>query len=610
MNKTIRLAAFIWAVILLCGATIISAQEAWKGTATGGNTVTSAGGNISVEAMNPGLGYALRPRPYGLDKDYSVSFSFKLNTYNNHWLTVYFDDFIFMNIDWGTELKYWNGEVPGILGKLEANRTYLVKIEAHPSRGYYEVFLDGTKAGTAVDVTPGARGGGHPSAEIAPEGTILAGDSEGSDYNRGSAGWSDFIFPAGGAAGAVLEKTAPDEQVEEAVSDLDKPNEEAKTEPDEEKAAVVQEEPALDEKAPPTEKPDPGAVASVPANLLAEDLNFKDADVCQDDHLNGNNADWGGSPAFYVSSKVNGARNTNRRAFLWFDVHAVPWGADGPAKVELELNLAPSAVPGDLVIRAYRATGSWREGDGVYQPGKIAPDADEGIITWNFQPGWDSSKPWAEATVGDAAGPVRWDITELVKGWRSGRFPNHGLVLVGENEGTAGYSKGFVSSEGDDPELRPKIVLNGAGGKAAAPPDQKPPDGEEIRILDGVWNYEGYSAEEARHEEFGSWVFATKPKVLIAEWWRDFELRTLGHKARETVTYDLRWTGNGEGFVAQAVNKDGTKEVIEARWAHVYHGPFVDLQGRYYNVGAGKVEPDPESVVLFSARRVSDDPRK
>jgi len=597
-------------MIFLLGSFFASAQDPWRATATGGNSVKVAapGGGLAIEAMKPGAGYAVRPRPYGLDEDYSVSFAFRLNSYNNHWLTVYFDDFVFLNIDWGTELKYWNGEVPGILGKLESGRICRFKIDARPSRGYYVVFIDGAKVGTAVDVTPGARGGGQPSAEIAPAGMIMVGDGDGSDYNRGSAGWSDFVFPAGGAAEAVPEEPA----AEEPLSDLDEPNDVAKYEPDEEKAAVVQGEPVSEEKAPAEEIPAPGAAASVPGIFSAEDLNFKDADVYQYDNLNWNNADWGGSAGFYVSSLVDGLRNTRRRAYLWFDVHAIPWGAEGPAKVELELNLAQSPIAGNLVIQAYRVTGSWREGDGVYKPGKITPDADEGIITWNFQPGWDSSQFWAEASVDDAAGPVRWDITELVRAWHSGRFPNHGLVLVGENEGNAGYSKGFVSSEGDDPELRPKIVLNGVGGKAAALPDEPLPLDDATGRLSGVWNFFGTYHVETRHEEFGNWVFNSTPKTLTAEWWRDFELRKYNHKAWQTRTYDLRWTGNGEGFVAEYQDDKGKKQIIEAKWILKENRAkrYYDLEGRYYNVEPGQNEPDLESIVNFTANRLYADPRK
>jgi len=191
----------------------------------------------------------------------------------------------------------------------------------------------------------------------------------------------------------------------------------------------------------------------------SKQLNLKDVDVYQFDYLNWHNTNWGGNPSMYVSSNLGGKENTRRRVYIWFDFNTIPGSADNWDKVELELNLGDAAIAGDLNIKAYRAAGAWVEGEGVYVGKQNAPNAGAGEISWNLQPEWDSGKSWASAVAGDKEGPVRWDITELVKAWRSGQFPNYGLVLVGEGEGSANYSKGFFSSESPNAELRPKVVV-------------------------------------------------------------------------------------------------------------------------------------------------------
>ena len=319
------------ALIFLLGASLASAQDPWNKRVSGGNVVTDDEKQVCVDSMNRGRACAVRARPNGFLLDYSVSFDFRLDTDNNHWLVVYFDEFVYLNIDWRTELKSWNNKVPSVLGKLETGRWYRIKIDAHPSRKTYDVFLDGLKVGTAVNVEPGKRVPGQPSLQEAAEGEILIGDYENTDFNRGKACWKNFSLPSAGSG---------------------------------EKSRVSDE--------------------------------------------------------------------------------------------------------------------SW--------------------------------------------------------------------------------------------------------------------------ILDGVWNYEGTYEIEARHEEFGSWVFKTKPKILIVEWWLDFSLRSFGHKARKTVTYDLTWTE--DGFTAVFVDEKGGKSVIEAHWWE-----NVKLKGRYYDLKPGQDVPDPENPVSFYAHRVSDDPR-
>jgi len=395
-------------------------SSGWKSITTGGNAVNISGDQVCIDSMKPGVGYATRTRPYGLSQDYTVSFDFKLDTSNNHWFILYFDEFAYVGIDWGTDLKHWQPgmayNLSNLLSKLDPGKWYRIKIDAHPSQKSFDVLVDGQKLGTAVNVEPGKRVvPGMPSLQDVAEGGILIGDQETTDYNRGAGCWKNFSFSAVPTPTPV--HTPADTGA------------------------------------------DQGRGQGKATIYTSEQLNLKDVDVYQYDYLNWNNTNWGGNQSEYVSSNVDGKGNTRRRIYIWFDVNSIPGGADNWNKVELELSLGHAAIAGNLKVNAFRVTGAWIEGDGIYLANQNAPNAGAGVISWNFQPQWDSGKAWASAVAGDKGGPVRWDITELIKGWRSGQFPNQGLVLVGEGEGSASFSKGFVSSESPNAELRPKVVV-------------------------------------------------------------------------------------------------------------------------------------------------------
>jgi hypothetical protein len=84
--------------------------------------------------------------------------------------------------------------------------------------------------------------------------------------------------------------------------------------------------------------------------------------------------------------------------------------------------------------------------------GRVEGDWDEGAITWNTQP----SVLWGGPTapVGDAAGDITFDVTDLVAKWHDGEAPNYGFALRSTQNG----GKQFWSRESSS-EFPPRLVI-------------------------------------------------------------------------------------------------------------------------------------------------------
>jgi hypothetical protein len=194
--------------------------------------------------------------------------------------------------------------------------------------------------------------------------------------------------------------------------------------------------------------------------IRPNEIDFKDVDVYQYTYRNWDNANW----SAWGSLSVASGANTNRRIYIQFDVDKLKSKAGNLDKVELVLNNDSSTRPANINI--YRVTERWNAGSGTYHSGETEPTALSGEITWNNQPKWDSSTIVATTSVGpaDVKNPVSWDITDLVNGWVSGKYPNYGLVLVEEGEGATESKHIFPSSENTNVDKRPYILVGGTPG--------------------------------------------------------------------------------------------------------------------------------------------------
>lgn len=201
------------------------------------------------------------------------------------------------------------------------------------------------------------------------------------------------------------------------------------------------------------------AFSTVTKNFTADQIGLVDAHVYEYSYRNWNNANWGGAPMTNISSHVDHIDGTRARVYIMFDLDMFGSEVDMVQKVDLFLSVGASQI-GLTTAAVHRVKQSWQEGDGTYHSGVVEQTAQAGTISWENQPEFDG-QIWSTVALSEAGGPysVHLDITELVKAWMKGTYPNHGLVIMGEESSSAGgYRFYFGSSENSDETLRPKIV--------------------------------------------------------------------------------------------------------------------------------------------------------
>ncbi|MBW1645903.1 MAG: DNRLRE domain-containing protein [Deltaproteobacteria bacterium] len=189
----------------------------------------------------------------------------------------------------------------------------------------------------------------------------------------------------------------------------------------------------------------------------AADLALADAYVYEYPYRNWNNANWGGSTQLQLAANIDGLDNTRARTYIKFDLAALP-AAGAIDRVELQLSVY-TGQQGATRLEVFRATAPWEAGDGVYHAGQAEPTAAPGTISWNRQPAVDWQHPWGAVDLAAGDGPFSFtlDITELVRAWLAGTYPNYGLVLRGRE--TDSYKFYLLSSEAADADLRPALVV-------------------------------------------------------------------------------------------------------------------------------------------------------
>lgn len=178
----------------------------------GGNTIGyGASGELCMQSMQPGGAWAQKPVPYDLTQPYTVTLDFKITGASNHFILIYYDDFVCVDIDWGAKISHYQPGAPYQLKQvqlgLEVNRWYTFRIEANPPARTYDVYVDGKKVSTATNVTPGHRFLGQNSVIGSHPDTIFIGEVEadasyrGGTYNRGTACWRNVRYSGGTGGG-------------------------------------------------------------------------------------------------------------------------------------------------------------------------------------------------------------------------------------------------------------------------------------------------------------------------------------------------------------------------------------------------------------------------
>ena len=200
--------------------------------------------------------------------------------------------------------------------------------------------------------------------------------------------------------------------------------------------------------------------------LEPRDVFMDDAFVFSDNRDNLPNSNWGGNHQLFIASRVRGNAGYNRHTFIKFEGGKIASSPDEVLSVKMRLAdisfpLLKDYTVNDVMMIVYRVMEPWSEGSAgkAAQSGQY-PNAGN-AISWNSQPRFDTTREWARVQLRPwtQMTMVNADITDLVRAWLAGTYPNHGLVLVGEQEGVATYIHNFASTEHPNASLRPRLMV-------------------------------------------------------------------------------------------------------------------------------------------------------
>jgi len=382
----------------------------------GGNLISQNSlGEMCIKSMQPGGAWAQTTRPYNLLQPYSVNFDFKLTENDNHFILLYYDNFICLDIDWGKQISHFQPGKPYQLNQLPVFLTpeqwYHFKINAYPQKQSFEVYVDGKLVSTAINIMPNHNYlSGNPIFNQNKNNVFLGDIEEGTSYrggtyNRGSGCWKNL---------------------------------------------------SLNYQNNSTQNTGNGTSESG-----AHIYPTADTEVYAYTYRNWNNCNWGKNTTISAGFHPQGGE---KRIYMRFDVNQI----NSCNNAKLRLFHYHTGGNNSLNLGIYRVTSPWNEGNGVYHSGQVEQNAAYGEICWTHQPQFDN-QAMATFRPGNVNNYIEIDITNLVKMWKSGT-PNYGLVI--KSAGQLTYSTpisqyGFTSRERDDINKRPVLIINGTNNNQA-----------------------------------------------------------------------------------------------------------------------------------------------
>lgn len=138
--------------------------------------------------------------------------------------------------------------------------------------------------------------------------------------------------------------------------------------------------------------------------------------------------------------------------------------------IHFDLSLPTNTFVQSASLRLYAEEGAFGPTSvsiGVYV---LMASWDQDTVTWLNQPAIPPEDPVASLGIGDSAGWVSWDVTELARAWVSGAMPNYGVELRGPTD-IGAWTRGFSSREGAH---CPELVLNLASYVPVQTPTPRP----------------------------------------------------------------------------------------------------------------------------------------
>ncbi len=140
------------------------------------------------------------------------------------------------------------------------------------------------------------------------------------------------------------------------------------------------------------------------------------------------------------------------RSLVRFDLSAIPSGTPiGQARLWLYVYSSYDPPSASRIIAAYRVASSWTEGS----------------VTWNTKPGWSSMYYGLASIPHDVDGWYSVDVTNLVREWVGGQYPNYGIWVFGNESSSDPNYRGFYTRESST-GLKPYLYITYGGGAGAS----------------------------------------------------------------------------------------------------------------------------------------------
>ena len=133
--------------------------------------------------VSQGTGHAYGETPLlDLDtsQDYIISFQFKVPNSNNHWFLAMDNGQVHVVIDYGTDLRTWDGTTASLAQTLTSGQWYQIRCKAHPSDGNYDVYVNGEYKSRADFLNDNATS------------YLRIGDIHDGSYDHGEGYWDDI----------------------------------------------------------------------------------------------------------------------------------------------------------------------------------------------------------------------------------------------------------------------------------------------------------------------------------------------------------------------------------------------------------------------------------
>lgn len=149
--------------------------------------------------------------------------------------------------------------------------------------------------------------------------------------------------------------------------------------------------------------------------------NTSNVDYCQSAYISSKypNTSYGRGGTSYEGSLYVGKESGRNKTRSYIKYTSLPALDKCDKVVDARINLY-KVVSNYVTVDLYRVTSSWNQSD----------------VTWNNCPSVDTSKKcdYKRFVTSEKATWVSWEITDLVRGWYSGEYENHGIMMKTESE--------------------------------------------------------------------------------------------------------------------------------------------------------------------------------